>query len=151
MHPIRHSRAITRRGFIQSFLGALVALSHSTNSDAQPSSDQSQHRRWIEAAFDMKRRAESAGDQAYGAVVVFDGKLVGEGPSRVILHGDANAHAEREAIRDGQQRLARKDLSGAILYSTSRPCSRCELAAAEANIARMIYDAELRDAGKPQR
>ena len=151
MHPIGDNPAITRRVFVWSFLGALVALRRSTNADAQPSSDQSQHRRWIDAAFELKRRAESSGDQAYGAVVVLDGKLIGEGPSRVVLLGDANGHAEREAIRDAQQRLGRKDLSGAVLYSTSRPCSRCEFAAAEANIGRMIHGTDLRDAGKPQR
>ena len=109
------------------------------------------HRHWVDAAFQMKRRAESWGDQAYGAVVVLDGKLIGEGPSRVILRGDADAHAEREAIRDAQQRLGRQELTGAILYSTSRPCGRCEQAAAQADIARMIHGTDLRDAGKPQR
>jgi len=132
-------------------MGVIVASPQSTNADAQSEKDQNVHRRWIDAAFEMKRRAESWGDQAYGAVLVVDGKLIGEGPSRVILHADADAHAEREAIRDAQQRLARKDLTGAILYSTSRPCSRCEQAAAEANIARMIHGLDIRDAGKPQR
>lgn len=114
------------------------------------SSDTANHRRWIEAAFDMKRLAESWGDQAYGAVVVLDGALVGEGPSRVVKQGDPDAHAEREAVRDAQGRLGRKSLDGAILYSTSRPCSRCERVAAEARIARMIHGAEMRDAGQPR-
>lgn len=128
--------------------GALWSLAKTATATAQ--SPQGQLRRWIEAAFEMKRRAESAGDQPYGAVVVLDDTLIGEGPSRVIQRGDWNAHAEREAIADAQRRLGRKDLSGAILYSTSRPCSRCEAAAAVAKIARMIHGAELNDAGKPQ-
>ena len=53
-------------------------------------------RRWYEAAAGMKRLAESWGDQSYGAVLVLDGKVVGDGPSRVVQRGDANAHAERE-------------------------------------------------------
>lgn len=143
---------ITRRTFLTRSLGTIVFVAAPGNFENQASaqSHDSPHRRWIDAAFDMKRRAESSGDQAYGAVVVLDGKLIGEGPSRVILRGDAAAHAEREAIRDAQQRLSRQDLTGAILYSTSRPCSRCELAAAQANLARMIHGTELHDAGKPQ-
>ena len=106
-------------------------------------------RRWYDAAASMRRLAESWGDQPYGAVLVADAAIIGEGPSRVIQRGDANAHAEREAIRDAQRRLGRKDLSGSILYSTSRPCSQCEAAAAEAHVARMIYGEALNDAGRP--
>jgi tRNA(Arg) A34 adenosine deaminase TadA len=97
----------------------------------------------------MKRLAESWGDQPYGAVVVADGVVVGEGPSRVIKRGDPTAHAEREAIRDAQSRLGRTSLSGSVLYSTSRPCRLCETAAAEAQVARMIYGPQLTDAGQP--
>ncbi|MSQ62823.1 MAG: nucleoside deaminase [Betaproteobacteria bacterium] len=98
----------------------------------------------------MKRLAESWGDQAYGAVLVADRAIIGEGPSRVVKHGDPTAHAEREAIRDAQRRLGRTSLAGSVLYSTSRPCRQCEIAAAEAKVARMIYGEELNDAGRPR-
>jgi tRNA(adenine34) deaminase len=98
----------------------------------------------------MKRHAESWGDQPYGAVLVLDGLLVGEGPSRVVKNQDTNAHAEREAIRDAQARLGRPMLTGAVLYSTSRPCSLCEAAAAKAGVKRMYFGASLTDAGEPR-
>lgn len=107
-------------------------------------------RRWYEAAAAMKRLAESAGDQPYGAVLVANGAIVGEGPSRVVTRGDATAHAEREAIRDAQRVLGRKSLAGSVLYSTSRPCRQCEMAAAEAQVARMIFGEALDDAGPPR-
>ena len=99
----------------------------------------------------MQRLALSWGDQPYGAVLVADDAIIGEGPSRVIKRNDATAHAEREAIRDAQARLGRLDLTGSVLYSTSRPCRQCEIAAAEANVARMIYGKALDDAGRPRR
>jgi tRNA(Arg) A34 adenosine deaminase TadA len=108
-------------------------------------------RRWFEAAAAMKRMAESWGDQPYGAVLVANGMIIGEGPSRVVQRGDPTAHAEREAIRDAQRRLGRTSLAGSVLYSTSRPCQLCEAAAAQADVARMIYGAELKDAGRPVR
>ncbi|MGH8699626.1 MAG: nucleoside deaminase [Burkholderiales bacterium] len=107
-------------------------------------------KRWFEAAAEMKRLAESWGDQPYGAVLVAGGAIIGEGPSRVVKRGDPTAHAEREAIRDAQHRLGRTGLAGSVLYSTSRPCRQCEIAAAEAQVARMIYGAEMRDAGQPR-
>ena len=98
----------------------------------------------------MKQLAESWGDQPYGAVLVLDGAVIGEGPSRVVKDRDPDAHAERVAIRDAQQRRGRSDLAGSILYSTSRPCALCEAAAARAGVSRMIHGAELIDAGAPR-
>jgi len=130
-----------RRGLLASALGGLLA-SRATAQD--PGSE----RRWYEAAVAMRQRAESWGDQPYGAVLVLDGQLVGEGPSRVVLNRDPDAHAEREAIRDAQRRLGRARLEGSVLYSTSRPCPACQRAAAEAGIARMVFGQQLVDAGR---
>lgn len=109
-----------------------------------------EHREFIAAAFRMRDEAVRAGDQAFGAVVVKDGRILGFGPSRVVLRKDATAHAEREAIGEAQARLGRRDLSGALLYSSSRPCAACEAVAAEADIARMIHGREAADAGRPR-
>ena len=107
-------------------------------------------RKWYESAAAMKRLAESWGDQPYGAVLVLDSTLVGEGPSRVVKDRDPDAHAERVAIRDAQRRLGRTSLAGAVLYSTSRPCRLCEAAAAAANVSRMYYGESLADGGAPR-
>ncbi|HSV54478.1 MAG TPA: nucleoside deaminase [Burkholderiaceae bacterium] len=106
--------------------------------------------RWYQAALSMKRLAETWGDQPYGAVLVANGELVGEGPSRVVKNQDPDAHAEREAIRDAQRRLGRKSLAGSVLYSTSRPCRLCEAAAAQAQVARMVFGPDFVDAGAPK-
>jgi tRNA(Arg) A34 adenosine deaminase TadA len=108
-------------------------------------------REFIEAAFRMRDEAVRTGDQAYGAVIVKDRRIIGFGPSRVMLKKDQTAHAEREAIREAQARLGTMNLSGAILYSSSRPCPQCEAAAAEASITRMFYGRDAVDAGKPRR
>ena len=105
---------------------------------------------FVAKAFEMKRLAESRGDQAYGAVIVRGEEIVGFGPSRVTEKKDWTAHAEREAIRNAQSRLGTNDLSDCVMYSTSRPCENCEGAAANANIARMFYGADATDAGPPR-
>jgi tRNA(Arg) A34 adenosine deaminase TadA len=135
-------RATSRR----SFLAILAALS-SGRAAAAP---QAQHARFVDAAFKMKQDAVAAGDQAYGAVVVRAGEIVGFGPSRVIAKKDATAHAEREAIRDAQARLNRSDLSDCAMDSSSRPCSACERVAAEARLARMYYGPDATEGGVPR-
>ena len=105
--------------------------------------------RWAAAAQAMRRLAASSGDQDYGAVLVLGQAVAGEGPSRVVKEGNPDAHAERVALRDAQRRLGRADLSGSVLYSTSRPCSRCEAAAAAAGVSRMYFGERMTDAGVP--
>ncbi len=105
--------------------------------------DVADEERWYRAALAMKALAESWGDQPYGAVLVLNGRLVGEGPSRVVQRQDPDAHAEREAIRDAQRRLGRANLAGAVLYSTSRPCAACEGVAVAAGIRRLVHGARL--------
>lgn len=105
--------------------------------------------RWYESAAEMRRLALTWGDEPYGAVIVLNGVLVGQGPSRVVKNQSSDAHAEREAIRDAQSNLGRLQLDGSVLYSTSRPCSVCEQAAARAGVSRMYFGEFLNDAGAP--
>lgn len=145
----RAAAPIGRRAALARMVAALLAV---CGASARPqSAATAPERRWHEAADAMRRLAESWGDQPYGAVVVLDGAIVGEGPSRVVKNGDPSAHAEREAIRDARRRLGRQRLDGAVLYSTSRPCGACEAAAAEAGVSRMYFGSSLVDAGVPGR
>jgi tRNA(Arg) A34 adenosine deaminase TadA len=82
--------------------------------------------------------------------VVLDDQIVGQSWSRVVLNHDPTTHAEMSAIRDAARRLKGRDLSGAILYSSSRPCAMCEAAAAWAGIAGMIHGKAATRAGRPQ-
>ena len=79
---------------------------------------------FIAEAARMKREAAASGDQPFGAVVVKDGSIVGYRPSRVIVDHNPDAHAERVALRNAQKRLGINDMTGAVMYSTSRPVQR---------------------------
>jgi tRNA(Arg) A34 adenosine deaminase TadA len=104
----------------------------------------------IRRAFELRDEAVAAGDQPYGALVARGGMVIGEGPSRVVTNTDPTAHAEMESIRDAARNIGSRDLSGAILYSSSRPCRMCESAAYWANIGRMVHGRDATDAGAPR-
>ncbi len=53
----------------------------------------------------LRDQAVKEGDQAYGAVVVRDGVIMGEGRNYVVLHSDPTAHVELLAVRDAARRL----------------------------------------------
>ena len=84
----------------------------------------------------LRDQAVREGDQAYGAVVVCDGTIVGEGRNYVVLHHDPTAHAELLAVRDAARRLKRRDLSDCDVYSTATPCPMCQGALYWARIRR---------------
>ncbi len=100
-------------------------------------------------AAEMRRVAIERGDQSYGAVVVKDGRIVGEGVSAVITDRDPTAHAEMQAIRDAARRLGTSDLSGCELYGSSRACPMCAAAAYWARISHLYHDAGPIDDGPP--
>ncbi|MGI9356370.1 MAG: nucleoside deaminase [Rhizobiaceae bacterium] len=105
---------------------------------------------FIDRALEMRQTAIELGDQAYGAVVVRDGKIIGQSWSRVVIDEDPTGHAEMAAIKDAAQRLGSRELEGATMYSSSRPCPMCEAAAYWAGIGRMVYGRNADDAGAPK-
>lgn len=114
----------------------------------QPS--QADDRSFIERAFEMRQLAVESGDQAYGAVVVRAGEIVGQAASHVVLHNDPTAHAEMETIRDAARRLGQRDLSDCSLFSSSTACPMCEAAAYWAGIQRMVSGEAIQDRGRPK-
>lgn len=105
---------------------------------------------FIERAFEMRQLAVDYGDQAYGAVIVRDGIIVGQSWSRVILDQDPTGHAEIAAIRDAARRMNSRDLDSAIIFSSSRPCPMCEAAAYWAGIDQMVHGRDATNAGSPR-
>jgi guanine deaminase len=82
----------------------------------------------------------------FGAVVVRDGTVVGEGTNRVTATCDPTAHAEVVAIRDACEHLGTFDLGGCELYASSEPCPLCYAAAMWARVDRVVHAATRDDA-----
>ena len=76
-----------------------------------------------------------------GAVLVRDGKVLGEGWNRSIGLHDATAHAEIVALRAAGARAENYRLTGSTLYVTLEPCVMCAGAIIHARIARVVYAA----------
>lgn len=146
---------LDRRGLVFSATAAAITMPWTaraqTAGGAQAQHSDEMVRAFVAAAQRMRDKAVAAGDQPFGAIIVKGEQVVGWGPSRVVADRNPKAHAERVAIMDAQLRLASVDLSGTVMFSTSRPCPMCEEAAAVANIARMYWGPNAQDAGRPKR
>jgi tRNA(Arg) A34 adenosine deaminase TadA len=75
----------------------------------------------------------------FGAVIVKDGRIVGEGWNRVTSTNDPTAHAEVVAIREACRALGTFKLDGAVLYTSCEPCPMCLAATYWARIGRIVY------------
>lgn len=81
----------------------------------------------------------------FGAVVVRDGEIVGQGHNRVLANNDPTCHGEVSAIRDACAKLGTYDLTGCELYTTGEPCPMCLFACLWANIGRVYYGCTIED------
>ncbi|HEY7459994.1 MAG TPA: nucleoside deaminase [Xanthobacteraceae bacterium] len=93
-----------------------------------------------------RRNAKSAEGGPFGAVVVFDGKVVGEGRNQVTTTNDPSAHAEIVAIREAGRALRRFDLKGCVIYTSCEPCPMCLAAAYWARVDKVVYSATQNEA-----
>lgn len=106
--------------------------------------------RFMRRAFELRQMALERGDHGYGAVIVKDGAVVGEGGNAVNTSPDPTAHSEVQAIRDAARRLGAARLTGCELFANARPCPMCEMAAYWAGIERIYYGESIIDAGAPR-
>ena len=61
----------------------------------------------------------------FGAIVVKDGQVIGEGSNQVTSSNDPTAHAEIVAIRNACKTLGTFQLDGCIIYTSCEPCPMC--------------------------
>jgi tRNA(adenine34) deaminase len=103
--------------------------------------DQQEERAYMEHALMLAQRAMAEGEVPVGAVVVLEGRIIGEGWNRPISTNDPTAHAEIVAMRDAAVRLGNYRLSEASLYVTLEPCPMCAGAIVHARVKRVVYAA----------
>jgi guanine deaminase len=84
----------------------------------------------------------------FGAVIVKDGRIIGEGVNTVTATNDATAHAEVSAIRNACRNLNTFDLSGCELYTSCEPCPMCWAASYWAHIQTIYYGNRAEDADR---
>jgi len=84
----------------------------------------------------------------FAAVIVRDGRVVGEGANSVTSTNDPTAHGEINAIRAACKALGAFTLSGCDLYTSCEPCPMCLAAAYWARIDAIYYGCNAADAAR---
>jgi guanine deaminase len=75
----------------------------------------------------------------FGAVIVKNNKIVGEGWNKVTTNNDPTAHAEVEAIRQACKNLQTFSLDDCEIYTSCEPCPMCLSAVYWARISKIYF------------
>ncbi|HUK65417.1 MAG TPA: nucleoside deaminase [Anaeromyxobacteraceae bacterium] len=95
-----------------------------------------------------KQGMEGGRGGPFGAVVVRDGRVIGEGENRVTSTNDPTAHAEMVAIRAACAAEGRFDLKGCDIYTSCEPCPMCLSAIYWARLDTIYYANRRADAAQ---
>ena len=98
------------------------------------------------AVWLSRRGVELGHGGPFGAVIVRDDAIVGEGWNEVLKSNDPTAHAEIVAIRHACRELDTYDLSGCEIYSSCEPCPMCLSAIYWSRIGKVYFAITRHDA-----
>lgn len=111
--------------------------------------DKEQAEKFMRYAIELGRKGMQAGNGGpFGAIVVKNGKIIGEGWNRVLSSNDPTAHGEITAIRDACKNIQSYDLSGCELYTSGEPCPMCLSAIYWARLDRIFYGFKIQAAAE---
>ncbi len=102
---------------------------------------------YMSEALKQARLAYNAGEAPVGAVVVYDGAIIGRGHNRREIDADALAHAELMAISEANKAIGKWRLSGCSLFVTLEPCPMCAGAIINSRIDSVVFGARDPKAG----
>ena len=80
---------------------------------------------FMRRAIELSAKGAREGGAPFGAVIVKNGKIVGEGHNLVVRSRDPSAHGEVVAIRDACKNLGTENLAGCEIYTSCEPCAMC--------------------------
>lgn len=94
---------------------------------------------FMQKAIDLSRNNIDNGGGPFGALIVKDNHIIGEGVNRVTIDNDPTAHAEVVAIRNACEALKTFNLNECMIYTSCEPCPMCLAAIYWANIDTVFY------------
>ena len=103
--------------------------------------------RFMQAALNEAAAALDHADVPVGAVVAFQGKIIGRGHNQREQLQDPTAHAEIIAITAAASHLGSWRLEDCAMYVTLEPCAMCAGALVLARVPRLVIGARDPKAG----
>ncbi len=94
--------------------------------------------KFMGAAIREARKAAKIGEVPIGAVIVYEGRIIGRGYNKRNTKKTTLAHAELEAILKADKKIGDWRLEDCTIYITLEPCQMCAGALVQARIKRCV-------------
>ena len=96
---------------------------------------------WMGEAIELAQKAAEAEDTPIGAVIVYEGRVIGRGYNKRNALGNSLAHAEIEAINEAAGVIGDWRLEETTMYVTLEPCPMCAGAIVHSRIPKVVIGA----------
>lgn len=96
---------------------------------------------FMNEALKEAKAALAADEIPIGAVVVWNGRIIGRGHNLTERLNDVSAHAEMQALTAAANSMGGKYLRDCILYVTMEPCVMCAGASYWFQISKIVFGA----------
>jgi tRNA(adenine34) deaminase len=97
--------------------------------------------KFMQAAIDEANKAADIGEVPIGAVVVYEGEIIGRGHNLRETSQNATTHAEMIAIQEANKNRDSWRLMDADLYVTLEPCPMCSGAMIQSRVRHVYFGA----------
>ncbi|HOA07747.1 MAG TPA: tRNA adenosine(34) deaminase TadA [Spirochaetota bacterium] len=97
---------------------------------------------FMSMALKLAEEAGNNGEIPIGAVIVLDGKIIGDGKNSNREENNPTRHAEINAIESAVRAIGNERLINAELFVTKEPCAMCAGAIIHSRIKRVIISAK---------
>lgn len=94
---------------------------------------------YLTKIIELSKKSLESGDVPIGAIIVKDGKIIGEGYNTREKNNDVMGHAEINAIKHASKNLNNWNLQGSVMYVTLKPCSMCLSVIRESRVDFVYY------------
>ncbi|MFM7481763.1 MAG: tRNA adenosine(34) deaminase TadA [Candidatus Methylopumilus sp.] len=97
--------------------------------------------KFMKLALGLAKKAKLKNEVPVGALIVWNGEIIGQGMNTSISDHDPTSHAEINAIREAAKAIKNYRLKDCAIYVTLEPCAMCVGAIQHARIEKIIYGA----------
>jgi tRNA(Arg) A34 adenosine deaminase TadA len=83
------------------------------------------HEDFARLAVELARKARSAGNHPFGALLVVDDRVILTAENTVATDRDPTAHAETNLVTKAIRQLSPEQIRRSVLYTSCEPCAMC--------------------------
>ena len=123
-------------------------LADETVSYKQEAETATTHESFMRQAFDLAISSGKKGNHTFGALLVYQGKVILTAENTIHTDNDISRHAEMNLLVKAKRELSPEVLRQSTLYASTAPCMLCCSAMYYVGIKRIVYGVSYETFGK---